>query len=122
MNLKRRHLTESQRGMIAAKLANMPPHRPDINTANLQTSRADAAKLLNVSERTVNTAKKVEQNAIPSCPLCKFYGVRYELRAKFAQSTETAKLEQKHPPMVKHLLDKNPLKPAAIAGKKHPNY
>jgi phage N-6-adenine-methyltransferase len=65
MNLKRRHLTESQRGMIAAKLANMPPHRPDINTANLRTSQQEAAKLLNISERTVNTAKKVEQNAIP---------------------------------------------------------
>jgi hypothetical protein len=67
MNLKRRHLTESQRGMIAARLANMPSgKRTDLQpTANLQeVSRAEAAKLLNVSERTVNTAKKVEQNAI----------------------------------------------------------
>ncbi len=51
--------------MVAAKLANLPAHRPDNNTANLQTSRAEAAKMLNVSERSVNSAKKVEQNAIP---------------------------------------------------------
>jgi N6-adenosine-specific RNA methylase IME4 len=65
LNLKRRHLNESQRGMVAAKIANLPAHRPD-NSANLQTySRAEAAQLLNVSERTVNTAKKVEQSAAP---------------------------------------------------------
>jgi hypothetical protein len=36
-------------------------------TANLQslTSRADAAKLLNVSERSVNTAKKVSREGSP---------------------------------------------------------
>jgi hypothetical protein len=54
--------------MIAAKLANMPSGtRTDLQpTANLQeVSRAEAAKMFNVSERTVNTAKKVEQNAIP---------------------------------------------------------
>ena len=65
LNLKRRHLSESQRGMVGARIANLPAHRPD-NSANLQTySRAEAAQLLNVSERTVNTAKKVEQNAAP---------------------------------------------------------
>lgn len=53
LNLHRRHLSESQRGMVAAKLANMPAHRPSDNSANLQTSQADAAKLLNVSTRTV---------------------------------------------------------------------
>lgn len=60
LNLHRRHLSESQRGMVAAKLANMPAHRPDNKAANLRTSQAEAAKLLNVSERTVNAAAKVK--------------------------------------------------------------
>ena len=30
-NLTRRHLNTSQRAMIAAKLAKMPPHRPSLN-------------------------------------------------------------------------------------------
>lgn len=65
-NLKRRHLNESMRGMVAAKMANLPAHRPEDNPANLQSStRAEAAKMLNISERTVNTAKKVEKNGIP---------------------------------------------------------
>lgn len=64
LNLHRRHLTESQRGMVAAKLANMK--RTDTLTqnrsANLQNgmvSQSDAAKLLNVSTRSVAAAAKV---------------------------------------------------------------
>lgn len=67
-NLKRRHLNEGQRSMVAAKLANMKQgDRTDIQpSANLQkVSRGEAAKMLNVSERTVNSAKKVQQDAIP---------------------------------------------------------
>ena len=66
MNLARRHLNESQRAMIAAELANMPPHRPP-KGANLppSTSAAEAARKLNVSERSVKTAKKVKREAIP---------------------------------------------------------
>jgi hypothetical protein len=51
--------------MVAAKLADMPPNRPDNNTANLRTSQAEVAEMLNVSERTVNTAKKVQQQGVP---------------------------------------------------------
>lgn len=67
LNLHRRHLNESQRGMVAAKLANMESGaRTDLPTANLQeVSRAEAAEMLNVSERTVNTAKKVENQGAP---------------------------------------------------------
>ncbi len=64
-NLHRRHLNESQRAMIAAKLANMPPHRPDHKSANLRTSQTEAAALLNTSRRAVQHAKKVETEAIP---------------------------------------------------------
>lgn len=65
LNLHRRHLTESQRAMVAAKLANMPAHRPSGNSANLQTSQSDAAKLLSVSTRTVAAATKVKEEAVP---------------------------------------------------------
>jgi hypothetical protein len=40
--------------MVAAKLENMAAHRPADNSANLQTSRAEAAKMLNVSERKLS--------------------------------------------------------------------
>ena len=63
-NLSRRHLSESQRGMVAAKLAKLPAHRPtENNSANLRTS--DAATLLNVSARTVETARQVVNEGAP---------------------------------------------------------
>ncbi len=68
-NLHRRHLSESQRAMIAKRVANMPRgYRSDIeHNANLHkvTSRAEAASLLNVSERSVATARKVQETAPP---------------------------------------------------------
>ena len=69
LNLHRRHLNESQRAMVAAKLANVD-HGGDRKTdqaANLQvdrTSRAESAQMLNVSERSVNSAKKVQTSGI----------------------------------------------------------
>jgi len=65
LNLHRRHLSEAQRGMVAAKLANMPAHRPANNSANLQTSQSDAAEMLNVSTRTVAAASKIQDEAPP---------------------------------------------------------
>lgn len=67
LNLHRRHLSESQRAMVGAKIANLP-HGGDRTeqTANLQdATRAQAADTLNVSERTVNTAKKVQREGSP---------------------------------------------------------
>ena len=49
--------------MVAAGLANMPAHRPDDNCANLRTSQDDAAEMLQVSRRSVQTAAKVERTA-----------------------------------------------------------
>lgn len=66
MNLHRRHLTESQRGLVAANLANMPAHRPEDKSANLHTSQSQAAQLLNVSTRTVASAAKVKDEGDPS--------------------------------------------------------
>lgn len=61
-NLHRRHLNESQRAMVAARIvkekqANSPTNNDD--SANLRTSAASAADLLNVSSRSVDSASKV---------------------------------------------------------------
>lgn len=63
-NLRRRHLTESQRAMVAARLARMPAHRPE-KGANLHPSAEDAGRMLNVSERTVKAAKSVQRSGAP---------------------------------------------------------
>lgn len=60
LNLTRRHLSESQRMMIGAKLADLGHGRPK-KGANLplKTSLKDASALLNVSQRGIKNAKKV---------------------------------------------------------------
>jgi hypothetical protein len=60
-NLQRRHLDESQRAMVAAKVANMRQgERTDTLSANLQkVSQAQAAQMVNVSTRSVSDAVKV---------------------------------------------------------------
>ena len=68
LNLKRRHLNESQRGMIAAKIANMSHggDRKSDQAANLpleKVSQSNAAKLLNVSERGIRDAKEIIRKA-----------------------------------------------------------
>jgi ParB-like chromosome segregation protein Spo0J len=66
LNLKRRHLNESQRAMVAAKLANMPQGaRVDLRANLHEVSAAKAAEMLNVSERTVKSAKQVQEKAAP---------------------------------------------------------
>lgn len=67
LNLKRRHLSESQRAMVAAKLETLKQGRPnkDANLHDSSVSRSEAASLLNVSPRSVATAKKVEEQAEP---------------------------------------------------------
>jgi hypothetical protein len=62
-NLHRRHLNESQRAQIAAEIANMPQgFRRDQPSANLQKviSVPEAAELMNVSPRSVATAKTIK--------------------------------------------------------------
>jgi len=61
-SLYRRHLNESQRAMIAGKIANMKVGHPEANSANLQNSVSSAATLMNVSERTVHHAKSVQEH------------------------------------------------------------
>jgi len=60
VNLHRRHLTESQRAMVAAKLANLKGGRPSKETAPIgAVSVDDAAGMLNVGKRSVTRAKQV---------------------------------------------------------------
>jgi N6-adenosine-specific RNA methylase IME4 len=67
-NLKRRHLNESQRAMIGAKLANISHggDRKSDQVANLpldKITQPQAAKLLNVSDRIIRDAKVILKEA-----------------------------------------------------------
>lgn len=70
-NLKRRHLDESQRAMVAARLANMRQgERTDIKaaapSANLpKVDQPTAAKTLSISERALRSARKVQEHGAP---------------------------------------------------------
>lgn len=66
LNLNRRHLNESQRAMIGAKLANMQVGDNQHGSANLPTltSNKDASEKLNVSERIIRSAKQVQKEGI----------------------------------------------------------
>jgi len=58
LNLHRRHLSESQRAMVAAKIATMK--RGDNQHASIEaTSQTEAAELLNVSRSAVQRASTV---------------------------------------------------------------
>ena len=67
LNLRRRHLNESQRSMVAARLETRDLGRPhkDANLHPLPTSRAHVSELLNVSARSVANAAKVLQDGAP---------------------------------------------------------
>ena len=62
LNLKRRHLNESQRAMVASRLANMRQgERTDLAQNCAKLTQPEAAKLLNVSRRSTQAAKKVQE-------------------------------------------------------------
>lgn len=65
LNLHRRHLSESQRADVGGKISNLGSGGYKSKTANLRVSQSEAAKLLNVSERSINTAKKVQRDGAP---------------------------------------------------------
>ena len=58
-NLKRRHLNDDQRRMVAAKIANMPRGRPAENPAECGIKVADAARLVNVDAAGAERARTV---------------------------------------------------------------
>jgi ParB-like chromosome segregation protein Spo0J len=66
MNLQRRHLDESQRAMIAARLATMRQgERTDLVEISTKLSQEQAAGLVHVSRETVVAAKRVLQDGAP---------------------------------------------------------
>lgn len=64
MNLRRRHLDESQRGMVANRLATLE-RGVNQHTKILVPTQQQAAELLNVSDVTVQKARKVQREAAP---------------------------------------------------------
>lgn len=65
LNLHRRHLNESQRAMVAARLANLGEGRPSNTSAIAPVSQSDAASLLNVSVDSTKRAASVQRHATP---------------------------------------------------------
>jgi ParB-like chromosome segregation protein Spo0J len=68
-NINRRHLNVSQRAMIAAKLATIPPHvnrkYHDAENSASSLTRSEAAALLNVSEDSVTFARTILAKGTP---------------------------------------------------------
>lgn len=70
LNLKRRHLSESQKAMVAQSIANIVNggDRKSDHSANLHSdpiTLEDAAQMMNVSRRTTATARKVAEEGQP---------------------------------------------------------
>lgn len=64
LNMARRHMDESQRAMVAAKIAALP--RGTNQHASIEApSQEDAARLLNVGRASVQRARKVAEEAAP---------------------------------------------------------
>ena len=62
-NLARRHLNESQRGMIASQLAALPSGQRQAGKFAGVPTQAEAAEMLQVSPRTVRNARKVRRGS-----------------------------------------------------------
>lgn len=65
LNLKRRHLSESQRAMVAANMATLGEGRPSPTASIEAVSQQEAADLLNVSRSAVQRAAKVRDDGAP---------------------------------------------------------
>jgi hypothetical protein len=66
LNLHRRHLTESQRSMVAARIATMQEGRPSNESVHRgAVSQEHAAEVMKVSRRSVQRARKVIETAAP---------------------------------------------------------
>jgi N6-adenosine-specific RNA methylase IME4 len=64
-NLQRRHLDESQRAMAAAKIATLRDGQRQVGKFAHVATQAEAATLLNVSERSVKSAAVVRDRGTP---------------------------------------------------------
>lgn len=63
LNLKRRHLNESQRAVVASKLANMNWGGDRSKSPIGDLTQEEAAKIMNVSERSIQRIKQIEREA-----------------------------------------------------------
>ena len=63
--INRRHLDTGQRGMVAAKIASLPAHRPAGSASIEAVSQPAAAALLNVSRSAVQRAAIVRDEGTP---------------------------------------------------------
>jgi hypothetical protein len=92
-NLHRRHLDETQRGIVAAKLANMRRGGKEANPSIggiAPISQEDAATRLNVSVKTVERASKLISNGTPELVRAAEQGkVKVSAAVKFVEKPET---------------------------------
>lgn len=65
LNVNRRHLNESQKAMIAAKLATLGQGRPAKNAAQAVFTQSDVAEKFGISPDTLQRARVVQQRAEP---------------------------------------------------------
>jgi N6-adenosine-specific RNA methylase IME4 len=65
LNLKRRHLNESQRAWVASKIATLGDGQRQVGKFAEVPSQSDAANMLNVSERSVRSAAAVRDHGSP---------------------------------------------------------
>lgn len=91
MNLHRRHLDESQRSLIASKLATLEQGRPQKNGSKEPISQEKAAELMRVSRTSVKRARKVIEHAAPQVVAAVERG---ELSVAAAQSIAQAPKDQ----------------------------
>jgi N6-adenosine-specific RNA methylase IME4 len=90
LNLRRRHLDESQRAMVAAKLATMK--RGDNQHSPIgETSQARAAELLNIGKRSVERAADVRNHGAPELQRAVERG---DVRVSVAADVATLPIEQ----------------------------
>jgi N6-adenosine-specific RNA methylase IME4 len=64
-NLRRRHLNEGQRAMLAAKLATLRDGQRQVGKFAEVPTQGEAATLLNVSERSIRHARDVHKRGAP---------------------------------------------------------
>ncbi len=64
-NLHRRHLSESQRAMVAARLATLPRGANQHRQICLSRTQLEAAELLNVAARSVKSARAAQTPGVP---------------------------------------------------------
>jgi hypothetical protein len=95
LNLKRRHLDESQRAMVAKKLATLEHGQRQTGKFAGVTTQAKAASMLNVSERSVRTAGAVIDKAVPEIVTAVEKGdVSVSAAARFAKQPKDQQAKQ----------------------------